>query len=223
MNGPLLQLIQGLTQGQPEIALAGLVVGVLLILICFPVHEYAHALTATMLGDDTAQRQGRLTLNPLAHLDPIGSLLFLVTGFGWAKPVPVLPYRLNGNARTSFALVSIAGPVSNVILAVIFALIYRLLSPSLNTSNSALSSVIIYALQIAVFLNMILALFNFIPIPPLDGSRILAAIIPDSGASIMDQLERYGLFIVLLLSVSGLLTPLIITPASNITIFLLGI
>lgn len=222
MNGPLLQLIQGLTQGRPEIALAGLVVGVLLMLICFPVHEFSHALVATALGDDTARLQGRLTLNPLAHLDPIGSLLFLVTGFGWAKPVPVLPYRLNGNPRTSFALVSLAGPASNVILAILFALIYRLLSPALYTSMSTLAAVMLYALQVAVFLNMILALFNIIPVPPLDGSRILAAIIPDAGASIMDQLERYGMFIVLLLSVSGLLSPLIIGPANSITTLLLG-
>jgi Zn-dependent protease len=223
MNGPLLQLIQGLTQGRPDIALAGLVVGVLLILICFPVHEFSHALVATALGDDTARQQGRLTLNPLAHLDPIGTLLFLVTGFGWAKPVPVLPYRLNGNARTSFALVSLAGPASNVILAVVFALLYRLLSPVLYSSTSVLGSVLLYALEVAVFLNMILALFNLIPVPPLDGSRILAAIIPDAGATIMDQLERYGMFIVLLLSVSGVLSPLIIGPANNITSFLLGI
>ena len=222
MNGPLLQLIQGLTQGRPEIALAGLIVGVVLILICFPVHEFAHAFVANALGDDTARLQGRLTLNPLAHLDPVGSLLFLVTGFGWARPVPVVPYRLNGNARTSFALVSLAGPASNVLLAILFGMIFRILSPALAASNSMLSGVLSYGLWTAVFLNMILALFNLIPVPPLDGSRILAAIIPDSGAAILDQLERYGIFIVLLLSVSGVLSPLIIGPANSITSLLLG-
>ena len=223
MSGPLIQLYNGLTQGRPDIALAGLVVGVLLILICFPVHEFSHAWAATALGDDTARQMGRLTLNPLAHLDPIGSVLFLLTGFGWAKPVPVSVYRLNGNYRTSYALVSLAGPASNIVLAIIFALLFRILAPTLATSSSMLASVIVYGLEIAVFLNMILALFNLIPVPPLDGSRILAAILPDSGAFILDQLERYGMFVVLLLSVSGILGPIIIGPANRITSLLLGV
>ncbi len=222
MSGPLLQFIQGLTTGRPDVALAGLVVGVLLILICFPVHEFSHALVASALGDDTARQMGRLTLNPLAHLDPIGSVLFLLTGFGWAKPVPVSVYRLNGNYRTSYALVSLAGPVSNIVLAILFAILYRVLLPVLTTSNSMLAGVVTYGLQVAVFLNMILALFNIIPVPPLDGSRILAAILPDTGAFILDQLERYGMFIVLLLAVSGILGPLIVSPANRITSLLLG-
>src|SRR5512143_632552 len=123
MNGPLLQLINGLTQGRPEVVVAALVVGVLLILVCFPFHEYAHAYVATRLGDDTPRLMGRVTLNPIAHLDPIGSILFLLFGFGWAKPVPVNAHRLNGNSRTSFAIVALAGPASNVILAVGFAAI----------------------------------------------------------------------------------------------------
>ncbi len=221
MNGPLLQLIQGITTGRPDIALAGLIVGILLILICFPVHEFSHALVASLLGDDTARQMGRLTLNPLAHLDPIGSVLFLLTGFGWAKPVPVSVHRLNGNTRTSYALVSLAGPVSNVLLAIIFALLFRLLVPILPASTM-LSAVLTYGLEVAVFLNMILALFNLIPVPPLDGSRILAAILPDTGAFILDQLERYGMFIVLLLSVSGVLSPLIVGPATSIASLLLG-
>jgi Zn-dependent protease len=187
------------------------------------VHEFAHAFVASALGDDTARLMGRLTLNPMAHLDPIGSILFLLTGFGWAKPVPVSVYRLNGNHRTSYALVSLAGPASNVILAILFATFYRLLSPLLASSTSMLAYVILYGLETAVYLNMILALFNLIPVPPLDGSRILAAILPDTGASILDALERYGMFVVLLLSVSGILGPVIIGPATSITYMLLGV
>ena len=224
MNGPLSQLFQGLSPGRPEIILAALVVSALLQLICFPVHEFAHAYVATILGDDTPRLMGRVTLNPLAHLDPFGSLLFLVGGFGWAKPVPVSTYRLNGNPRTSYALVALAGPASNVLLALAFAILFRVTEPLLSSSNSILSMVISYGLQTAVYLNLILALFNLIPIPPLDGSRILAALLPDQGAQIMDQLERYGFLVLLLLivAVPGLLAGLITGPAASVARLLLG-
>ena len=224
MNGPLIQLIQGVSQGRPEIVISALVVAALLLLICFPVHEFAHALVATNLGDDTPRLMGRVTLNPMAHLDPFGSLLFLIGGFGWAKPVPVSTYRLNGNPRTSYALVALAGPASNVLLAIAFAILYRVSEPVLASSNSVLSEVVAYGLQTAVFLNLILALFNLIPIPPLDGSRILAALLPDQGAQIMDQLERYGFLILMLLvvAVPGLLAGLITGPAASVSRLLLG-
>ncbi|MCL4507106.1 MAG: site-2 protease family protein [Chloroflexi bacterium] len=224
MNGPLSQLLQGISQGRPDIILSALVVVVLLLLVCFPVHEFAHALVATKLGDDTPRLYGRVTLNPIAHLDLFGSILFLIFGFGWAKPVPVLPNRLNGNPRTSMAIVAFAGPASNVLLAVAFAILYRVSEPLLGTGGPVMNYVIPYALQTAVFLNLILALFNLIPIPPLDGSRILAALLPDQGAQIMDQLERYGFLVLMLVLVAlpSLMSSLITEPAANVTRLLLG-
>lgn len=225
MNGPLLQFIQGLSQGRPDIVVAALVVAALLLLICFPIHEFAHAFVATKLGDDTPRLMGRVTLNPLAHLDPFGSLLFLVGGFGWAKPVPVSTHRLNGNPRTSFAIVALAGPASNVLLALGFAILYRAIEPLTRASDSMLSSIVLYGLTTAVFLNLILALFNLIPVPPLDGSRVLAALLPDQGAQIMDQLERYGFLILMLVVVAapGILSGLITGPATSVARLLLGI
>jgi Zn-dependent protease len=218
MGGPLggiLQGLQNLDNGGIYLIIAELIVLVLLLLIAFPVHELAHAITARWLGDDTAERLGRITLNPLKHLDPMGTILFVLTGFGWAKPVPVNLYRLNGNSRTSFAIVALAGPVSNLILAAIFAVLYRILVPSLGDTDAG--QVMAFALRTAVSLNIILALFNLIPIPPLDGSRLLTAILPDQGQAIMDQLERFGFLLVLVLSVTGVLGTLIVRPAADLT------
>ncbi len=224
MNGPLSQIIQGIGQGRPDIVLSALIVVVLLLLICFPVHEFAHALVATNLGDDTPRLYGRVTLNPIAHLDLFGSILFLIFGFGWAKPVPVLPNRLNGNPRTSMAIVAFSGPASNVLLAIGFAIIYRVTEPLFLRGNASIADVIPYALQTAVFLNLILALFNLIPIPPLDGSRILAALLPDQGAQLMEQLERYGFLVLMLVLVAlpTLMSSLITEPAASVTRLLLG-
>jgi Zn-dependent protease len=218
MGGPLggiLQGLQNLDNGGIYLIIAELIVLVLLLLIAFPVHELAHAITARWLGDDTAERLGRITLNPLKHLDPMGTILFVLTGFGWAKPVPVNIYRLNGNYRTSFAIVALAGPVSNLILAAIFAVLYRILVPSLGDTDAG--QVMAFALRTAVSLNIVLALFNLIPIPPLDGSRLLTAILPDQGQAIMDQLERFGFLLVLVLSVTGVLGTLIVRPAADLT------
>jgi Zn-dependent protease len=228
MNGPLIQFFQGISQGQPEIIVSAVVVTILLLLICFPVHEFAHALVATYLGDDTPRLMGRVTLNPLAHLDPFGAILFLIGGFGWAKPVPVSTHRLNGNPRTSYAAVALAGPASNILLALLFALLYRVAEPlflsSASLSNSLLAGIVFYSLQTAVFLNLLLALFNLIPIPPLDGSRVLAALLPDQGARLMDQLERYGFMLLMLLvvAVPGLFGGLVSGPAASVTRLLLG-
>jgi Zn-dependent protease len=224
MNGPLIELIQGIGAGDVAIVISALVVIIVLLLVCFPVHEFAHAYVATKLGDNTPSLMGRVTLNPLAHLDPFGSLLFLLAGFGWAKPVPVSPYRMNGDPRTSHAIVALAGPASNILLAILFAALYRLTNALLPDAPSLLTSIAFYTFGTAVFLNLLLALFNLIPIPPLDGSRILTALLPAQTAQLMEQLERYGFLILMLLFVAipGLLGGLITAPASDITRFLLG-
>ncbi len=173
----------------------------ILLLTSIPIHEWAHAWTAYQLGDDTAASRGRLTLNPLAHLDPIGTIGLLIAGFGWGKPVPVAPHRLRGNMRASWALVSAAGPFSNLVLAMLAAIPFRLgvlALPDLSNSSISLASILIQF----VLINLSLMVFNLIPFPPLDGSRILAWLLPAKWANAMDQVERVGsmgLFLVLIL------------------------
>ncbi|TET55280.1 MAG: site-2 protease family protein, partial [Anaerolineales bacterium] len=147
---------------------------VMLSLTSMPVHEWAHAWVAYELGDDTAARRGRLTLNPLAHIDPIGSLMLLFAGFGWGKPVPINPYRLRGNLRVSRALVSVAGPFSNFVLAMLAAIPFRMgwLDGDITTASFIFAEILLDF----IWINLILAVFNLLPIPPLDGSRVLAAL-----------------------------------------------
>ncbi|MDR0992526.1 MAG: site-2 protease family protein [Ruminococcus sp.] len=140
-------------------------------LISLPMHEFAHALAAYKLGDDTAKQMGRLTLNPLKHLDLLGAALMVFTGFGWAKPVPINPNNFR-NRKTGFALSALAGPVSNLILAYLAIVILRLLSLNPNS----LVGLFFYYLAI---LNIGLGVFNLIPVPPLDGSRIFSLILPE--------------------------------------------
>lgn len=222
MNGPLVGIFNGLAGGDVVLILSQLIVLILLLGVAFPIHELAHALTARQLGDDTSERLGRITLNPLAHLDPFGTLLFALTGFGWAKPVPVNTYRLRGNPRTSFAIVALAGPISNLLLAGLFALLFRL-TLSFAGRDSLLTNVLLFAFSVAVQLNIFLALFNLIPIPPLDGSRLLTALLPDQGQVWMDQLERYGFIILIALSATGVLGQLIVRPATLLSRTLLGL
>jgi len=173
-----------------------------------PVHEWAHAWAAYQLGDDTAALQGRLTINPLAHLDLVGTLCLFLFGFGWGKPVPVRPYRLRGRMRTSWALVGAAGPFSNLVLAMLAAVPFRMEWVDLYTSPGAIS--LRNILLEFIYINLGLMLFNLIPIPPLDGSRILAWALPVRWADAMDRLEYFGrgglMLILYLLSRLGLLS-----------------
>ena len=163
------------------------------------IHEVSHGYAAYMLGDPTAKNAGRLTLNPLAHLDFFGSfivplLAYMSAGFmfGWAKPVPYNPYNLK-NQKYGDALVAVAGPAANILVAVIFGLIIRF-SSLLNITNEAFLG----AAQIVVLLNLILAIFNLVPIPPLDGSKILFTLLPYRYIEFRQMLERYSfLFIII--------------------------
>ncbi len=164
------------------------------------VHEFSHAWSALMLGDDTAQRQGRVTLNPLSHLDPVGSIgiLFLVIGgfgIGWGRPVPIVPSRLRWRQR-GMGITAIAGPLSNVILAAIFVV-------PLRFGNIIPGSAAYVFLRQIVLINMLLAAFNMIPIPPLDGSKILTGILPDFWYPYLAPLEKYGVVILLALILFG--------------------
>ncbi|MCX7624126.1 MAG: site-2 protease family protein [Thermomicrobium sp.] len=180
----------------PETILATLIAFV----VAITIHEFAHAWTALKLGDDTAARLGRVTLNPLAHLDPIGSIgllliVFLGFGIGWGRPVPVDPNRLRWGHR-GMALTALAGPLSNVLLALLFALPYRLGFPA---APDTLGVVV----QRLVLVNLLLAAFNLIPIPPLDGLKILLGILPAFWYPVLAPLERYGVGILLVLILFG--------------------
>lgn len=152
---------------------------VITLLLVLPVHECAHALVAKWYGDDTAERMGRLTLNPIAHLDPLGALLMVTTGFGWAKPVPVNPLRFK-KQRQGIAVVSLAGPVSNLLAAFVSALVYSLIMNSKagwdawHSSETTPTFTVLLLLIYLVQINVGLAIFNLIPIPPLDGSKVLS-------------------------------------------------
>lgn len=178
-----------------------LILRVAAVLLALAIHEYAHAAVAVRLGDPGPKFDGRLTLNPLAHLDPVGTLMLFFFSFGWAKPVMVNPTRFK-NPRRDMMWVALAGPVSNIVLA--FALA-RLAPFILQLTPSGAVRATWMFLQVAVQLNIWLAVFNMLPLPPLDGSKVLMGILPRRYAYRYARLETYGTVILLLLVVSGML------------------
>lgn len=158
-------------------------------------HEYAHGLVAYRLGDNTAYDHGRLTLNPAAHVDPVGLILLFLAGFGWAKPVPVNPYNFKGDIQRGMLLVSLAGPATNLLLAIAAAIIWGVLD---IFQLPYVDPIMQYMIQI----NVVLAIFNLIPVPPLDGSKILAGLLPGR-QNWLYQLETYGVIILILLVFTG--------------------
>ncbi len=166
---------------------------VLAIILALSVHEFAHALMAKLQGDNTAAAQGRITLNPLAHIDPLGALMLLTLGFGWGKPVPFDPRNL-GSKRLSPALIALAGPLSNLVMAFLAAVVIKLLA---NSGVVLMTGFGMVFLILFLFLNLALMLFNLIPIPPLDGSKVLFAALPASTADFQDMLSKWGPFIIL--------------------------
>jgi len=185
------------------------------VLIAITFHEYWHGRMAYKLGDPTAAEAGRLTLNPLAHLDPIGTLMLLLFRFGWAKPVPVNINRLN-NPKRDMIYVSLAGPIANMAIAVIFALILRLsyhfIGQIIMVQSSSFFNLLVTMLrgwliflQTGVIINLALAIFNLIPVPPLDGSKIMLGLLPYSLAYRYAKLESYGPVLLLILVLSGII------------------
>lgn len=173
-----------------------------LLVISITVHEFAHAKTAQKLGDPTAAMAGRVSLNPLRHLDPVGSLCMLFFGFGWGKPVPVAVLNFKNPKRGS-ALVALAGPVSNLIMACIWGLLFGALAPVLH------SGYFYRLLLIAIQLNCVLCVFNLLPITPLDGSRILALVLPDKIYYKMLRHERVLFTVLVVLMLLNILDPVI--------------
>jgi Zn-dependent protease len=196
----------------------------LIVIASLSFHEAAHAWTADRLGDPTARMLGRITLNPIAHIDWIGTVLFpivaLTTGaplLGWAKPVPVNFHNLKA-PRRDFALIAAAGPVSNLILAAVGALIWSVLyDPSITALHVFLG--ILYR---TVVTNVFLAVFNMIPVPPLDGGNVLAGFVPESVANLIDQMRPYGFIVLYALLLTGVLSA-IVQPVADIIIGALGV
>jgi Zn-dependent protease len=202
--------------------LSGVLSTVITLVIAFTVHEFAHAWTADRLGDDTPRRSGRLTLNPLAHLDLLGSVMLLYAGFGWAKPVPINPLALRQRSPSGLMLVAAAGPLSNLLLALLASIPFQaglvgLTAPAGQLLPNASSFLLTF-----ISLNLVLLFFNLLPIAPLDGEKVLAYFLPASGQLTLERLRPYGPMILIGLILLGrfgqfnLLGTLIGVPAGNL-------
>jgi Zn-dependent protease len=183
-------------------SLPDLITYAIILLTAFPVHEFAHAWVADQFGDDTPRANGRLTLNPLAHLDPIGSLMMIIAGFGWAKPVPINPYALQRRSPAAPMLVSLAGPLSNLLMAILASAPFRLGLVSIQEINQSTSSIlpnIPLFLFLFIEINLLLMLFNLIPLFPLDGEKVLDYFLPPAGQRVLDNIRPYSSMILLVI------------------------
>jgi Zn-dependent protease len=183
------------------------------VLIAITFHEFAHAFAADKLGDDTPRMEGRLSLNPLAHLDPIGSLMLLFAGFGWGKPVHVNPrnYNRTMSMDKADAIVAIAGPVMNFILAIVLTLIYCAIYKfaSLSFISSQIGSIIMMMIMFAISINVGLGVFNLIPLPPLDGSKVIKPFLPYNAKMWFENNQRMFEMIFVVLWIVGILSTII--------------
>jgi Zn-dependent protease len=185
--------------GDPAAFLQRLVLQVPALLIAVTVHELAHALVADRLGDPTARSLGRLTLNPLPHIDPLGALAFVLAGFGWAKPVPVNARNFRNPLR-DMTKVAAAGPIANFLAAFAALVVILVLKPAGILPEAALR-----ALSYVYTFNLVLGIINLIPLPPLDGGHFLPYLLPHGAASALHGLERYGMLILLVLVFTGII------------------
>lgn len=197
----MLHYLQELFQALDVVSLLNALLRVAAVLLCLTVHEACHGLTAYALGDPTAKSMHRLSLNPLHHIDWFGLFMMLAAGFGWAKPVPVDP-RYFKKPKEGMALTALAGPVSNFLLAFLFIFISKLIY-LYAPYTVAWDVVFTFCLYTAAPLSIGLGLFNLIPIPPLDGSKVVAVLLPDRAYGTLMRYERYGMLLLLALSLLG--------------------
>ncbi len=181
--------------------LLSMLLGVIPALICITLHELSHGLVAYALGDDTAKRAGRLTLNPIAHIDWWGLVMMVLFRFGWAKPVPVNMYRFR-HPKRGMAVTALAGPVSNIIIAVVFMFLYGLLYRPLY-AQGGVGRAVLEMVMTTAYLSLALAIFNILPISPLDGSKVLFSFLSDEAYARLMRYERYGMILLILLVATG--------------------
>lgn len=198
--------------------LMSIIINVPITLIALTGHEFAHGWVSSKLGDPTPERDGRLTLNPLAHLDVVGTILMILTGFGWAKPVMVDP-RYYKDRKKGMALTAIAGPLANLIMAFIAMLIYAVLYYAVLKTGITAGMLVTFLSQFMIALavrNLCFMIFNIIPIPPLDGSKVMGMFLPDRTYYTMLQYERYCMLLIMVLSLSGAFNKIIGTGVSAV-------
>lgn len=200
----MLSLFSFIRNGQFLEAVIFILSGCFVVFVCSPIHELAHGWVAYKLGDNTAKNQGRLTFNPIAHIDLIGMIMILLFGFGYAKPVPVNPRNFK-NQKGGMALTALAGPVSNLLMAFISIFIFYFLSAVVNT-GSTIANVLLIFFYYSAYINVSLGVFNLIPIPPLDGSKILAAVLPDRIYYKYMMYERYVMIALMIILFTGVLS-----------------
>ncbi|MGE4485082.1 MAG: site-2 protease family protein [Oscillospiraceae bacterium] len=172
-------------------------------LICITLHELSHGFVAYKLGDNTAKRMGRLTLNPIKHIDPMGLFMMVIFKFGWAKPVPIDMRRFK-NPKRGMAITALAGPVSNLLIAVVALALYGVLYPFLN--GGAIGGYVLQMVYLTAYISIAFAVFNIIPIPPLDGSKVLFSFLSDENYLKLMRYERYGMLILILLIATNTLS-----------------
>ncbi|MGN1423370.1 MAG: site-2 protease family protein [Oscillospiraceae bacterium] len=208
MRGPIFELFDLITgRGDIITVVISFFSVFVIIFVVFPIHECAHAFVARWLGDDTAERQGRLTLNPLRHIDPMGALAMCLCNIGWAKPTPVDIRKCRKTSmRTANVLVSIAGPLSNILLSLLFIIVEKLIVIVVGENITTTVFYVMLALNYTAQINIYLAVFNLIPVPPFDGYHVLASFLPAKAVAFMERNGRIIYWVVFFLIITRVLS-----------------
>ena len=204
-----MEVVKAIWAGLDWSVLTNILMRILPALLCITLHEIGHGYAALWMGDTTARDQGRLSLNPIHHIDPMGLVMMVVFRFGWAKPVPIHMYRFR-NPKRGMALTALAGPVTSILLSALMLLLYGFLYP---LDNSPAGTFILTIVGTTAYLSLSLGVFNLLPVPPLDGSKVLFSLLSDEAYDKLMHYERYGMLLLFALLSSGILTG----PLSTVT------